>query len=332
MDAEVTPGLIDRRTFLAILGAVAAAPLAACEGEPPSGTMAIDATDWFTPDSLWNKALPDDAPEDGRSADFLAWLDEHTNGFLLAGLHGNRWGMPCFSVGENDPSWDVSVDGPISQIEPIMQSGLRAPEQARYALTGTGDSPIVILDPTRGYQAALWRTSTDGNTFRASTAAIYWNDSNGLAPGDMNPDGDPRNGGHRGIAPSIMLVQRREIEEANIRHVLKVAIPGTAEWHVRPMVAHEPNRGGVIGEGMRLRIRADADLDAYGLTAPARTIARALQRYGAIIGDNSGANAIVLKTEQDDGQWSGVPLQDRSLGAIPIDDLIFIEGGWEPEA
>lgn len=323
-------GSIDRRTFLASLGLVVAIPLISCRGRDANGSFTVDTGRWFTADSFWNMALPDDAPEDPRSAEFLGWLAGHTGGFLLSGLGQNRWGMPCFDASRSDPTWEVSLANPTQQSRPILEDGLRAPERALTALTGTADSPIVILDRARGYQVALWQTSADTSGFRAVDAAIYWDDSNGLAPGDENPDGDPRNHGHRGVAPSTMLIRRPEIDHG-IDHVLKAAIPGTAEWHVRPMVGHEPNRGGVIGQGMRLRIRADVDLDRYDLSAPALTIARALQRYGAIVGDNSGADRIVLKVEQDIGQWSGVDLQIDSLAAIPVEDLVFVRAGWQPE-
>jgi hypothetical protein len=331
MNEATPPGnSMDRRTFLVLLGVATASTMVSCRDRDATGSFTAGAERWFHADSFWNKALPDDAPEDPRSAEFLGWLDEHTNGFLLSGLGENRWGLPCFLAGEGDPFWDVSLADTTPQVRSIVDEGLRAPERALTALTGTRDSPIVILDRARGVQVALWQTSADTSGFRASEAAIYWDDSNGLAPGDENPDGDPRNHGHRGVAPSTMLVRRPEIEHG-IDHVLKVAIPGTAEWHVRPMVGHEPDRGGVIGQGMRLRIRADVDLDRYDLTAPSMTIARALQRYGAIVGDNSGADRIVLKVEQDIGQWSGVDLVADSLAQIPVDDLVFVRAGWEPE-
>jgi hypothetical protein len=238
--------------------------------------------------------------------------------------------MPCFDADDGDRSWEVSLKEITHPTREIVTRGLRAPDRSTSALTGTLDSPLVILDPGRGYQVAMWQTRFDGSRFVAQTAAIYWRDSNGLAPGDVNPDGDPRNGGHRGVAPTTMLVRRSEIAEQRIDHVLKVAIPGTAEWHVRPVVDHELGRGGVIGQGMRLRIRADLDLERYDLSEEGLVIARALQRYGAIVGDNSGSPNVVLKVEQDIGQWADANLAVNSLAAIPMDALVFVRAGWEP--
>ena len=59
-------------------------------------------------------------------------------------------------------------------------------------------------------------------------------------------------------------------------------------------------------------------------------IARALQRYGAIVGDNSGSSNVVLKVEQDIGQWAGVDIAANSLAAIPMAALVFVRAGWEP--
>jgi hypothetical protein len=313
---------MDRRSFLVLAAVTAASPLVACTPR--------NAGEWFTDGSFWNTPLPDDAPEEPRSASFLDWLRSNTDGFSLTGLGGNPWGMPFFDAADGDPSWPVSLGYVSPQAEPLVESGLRAPYRTVTALTGTGDSPLVIFDLDRGYQIALWQTNFDGSRFSASTAAIYWRDSNGLAPGDTNPDGDERNRGHRGVAPFTMLVRKSEIAAKRIDHVLKVAIPGTADWHVRPMVGHETGQGGVIGEGMRLRIRPDVDVRAYDLSRAARTIARALQRFGAIVGDNSGAESIVLKMEQDTGQWAGVDIAEDSLASIPIDDLVFVQAGWPP--
>jgi hypothetical protein len=313
---------MDRRSFLVLAAVAATAPFVACTSRATG--------EWFTADSFWNRRLPDDAPLDDRSDGFIAWLRDHTNGFLITGLEGNPWGMPFFEATDADPTWPVSLEVENPQVEPLLHEGLRAPYRTVTALTGTGDSPLVILDADRGYQAALWQTVFDGSSFSATAASIYWADSNGLQPGDTNPDGDPRNRGHRGVAPSTMFVRRSQIARRRIDHVLKVAIPGTAEWHVRPMIRHEEGQGGLIGEGMRLRIRPDVDLATYELSRPALTIARALQRYGAIIGDNSGAESIALKVEQDTGQWAGVDLSADSLRSIPFDDLVFVQGGWPP--
>ena len=330
---EIGPSrdLLDRRSFLTLLAIATASPLVACTRQPRPPVSRPTVT-WFTPDSFWNKPLPDDAPEDPRSEAFVGWLQANTEGFLLSGLDGNRWGMPCFDAGDGDPSWGVSLGEITPQTREIVNGGLRAPDRSISALTETADSPLVILDPGRGYQVALWQTRFEGSRFVAENAAIYWRDSNGLAPGDVNPDGDPRNGGHRGVAPFTMLVRPGEIAEQRIDHVLKVAIPGTAEWHVRPMVDHEPDRGGVIGQGMRLRIRPGLDLERYDLSEEGLVIARALQRYGAIVGDNSGSPDVVLKVEQDIGQWAGVDLAANSLAAIPMDALVFVRAGWEPES
>jgi hypothetical protein len=329
---EIGPSrdLLDRRSFLALVAMAAASPLVTCTGQP---LLPVDrpTVKWFTADSFWNKPLPDDAPLDPRSEEFVGWLRANTGGFLLAGLDGNRWGVPCFDAGDGDRSWGVSLGESTPQTREIVSAGLRAPELSTSALTGTPDSPLVILDPGRGYQVALWQTGFDGSRFIAETASIYWRHSNGLALGDANPDGDPRNDGHRGVAPSTMLVRRIEVAERRIDHVLKVAIPGTAQWHVRPMVGHEPDRGGVIGQGMRLRIRADLDLERSDLSEEGLVIARALQRYGAIVGDNSGSRNVVLKVEQDIGQWAGANIAADSLAAIPMDALVFVRAGWEPD-
>jgi len=63
------------------------------------------------------------------------------------------------------------------------------------------------------------------------------------------------------------------------------------------------------------------------MSPAARTIAQALQKYGAVVGDNSGSGN-TLKLEGG-VNWSGI-LNKDSLKNIPWKDWVFVKGGYRP--
>src|SRR4029079_73631 len=79
-----------------------------------------------------------------------------------------------------------------------------------------------------------------------------------------------------------------------------------------------------IPAGAILRIRPRVNLSNYRLSPPARIIARALKRYGALVGDRSGvANSVTIKLEDTavEGKgslWANAGLRFDSLRNIPL--------------
>jgi hypothetical protein len=114
---------------------------------------------------------------------------------------------------------------------------------------------------------------------------------------------------------------------------LKIAIGTAHEDHVWPMTGSDGNSTDEFAppEGARLRLRPSIDLDELDLTDAQQTIAAALQKYGAVIGDQSGSTT-VLKLEntvaEGRGQlWAGV-LGPDSLSVFELDDFEVIELGY----
>jgi len=128
-----------------------------------------------------------------------------------------------------------------------------------------------------------------------------------------------------------------EIESRSIAHVLKIAVPATRCQHVFPMVRDECGTTARYAppEGTRIRIKPSIDLSRLPLSPAARVVARALQRYGAVIGDQSG-RGVVLKVENTvmEGKgwlWQGI-LDARSLSPIPLTAYQVIRHGYQPGA
>jgi hypothetical protein len=289
----------------------------------------------FSDDSYWNTPLPRRAPRHDASAAILRWIrdDNATNYIHLSGTgSGGRWGMPVYWAKRSSPIYNVRNNCRFAQ--PPEFDRMRIPRGARP--DPTSDSAMTVYDRSRGIMYGLFMARYDKSDDRWSSCggAVYYTASNGLH-GDLAASDEQRNRGHRGLPPSTWAVRYGQIELGAISHVVKIAVDTTRCRHVFPMTGDECGTSArrAPSEGTRIRIRPSVDLGSMDLSPGAMVIARALQRYGAVIGDQSGGS-IVLKLENTvasgHGQlWSGV-LRARSLSKIPLRLFEVIRHGYRP--
>jgi fibronectin type 3 domain-containing protein len=318
--------------------ASASTPALPCDagggGLPPDPSGPFRA---FTEDSIWNTRIRS-APVDCNSDAMIAWLRSiSTTDFVrLAGASSDgRWGNPIYWADASDPA--VAVTNTCGSFMPPEFQAIRIPTSALP--DDTSDAAMTVYDSASGIVGAFhWTVKTVSSkgavSWSACGGSVYYLGSNGLE-GRAEGTDEPRNFGHRGVPAPTYAVRWDEIQAGAIDHALKIAIDDTCD-HVWPMVGDEGcDGGGLIPEGTRIRIKPGIDLSTYDLSAAALTIARALQRYGAYVGDRSGG-PIALKLENTVAEgsgflWNGV-LDARSLDAIPLSAYEVVERGWRPWA
>src|SRR5207245_194872 len=102
-------------------------------------------------------------------------------------------------------------------------------------------------------------------------------------------------------------------------------VPKTKCSHVFPMAGDEcgTQDANAPPEGTRIRLKASVNLQALGLGPAALVIARALQTYGATIGEQSGGDThVYLENTVAEGRgflWNG-KVDSAALSAIPLSD------------
>jgi hypothetical protein len=277
----------------------------------------------FRATSYWNTPLGN-APRDPHSARYIrdAQVAAHSQGFLKLVL--GAWGMPRYRAGAR---------APLYRINPASGPTVRVHIPARARPMPTSDAAVVVVDPISRQVVTLGgaRFNSSAHRWTAATVSRYALHSNGIARG--LPTGSRKNLGHRGIPGSVQTVTRKEISRGVIKHRLEMYwwetashTPGRREAYF-PMTGAESGHGATVPEGIVIRIKRSVDLRARHLSPAAYTIARALQRYGAVVGDNSGSgNNIKL---QANARWAGVLTPD-SLKAIRWRDFAFVKGGFRP--
>lgn len=262
----------------------------------------------FRSTSYWNTPLGH-APRNPNNHRYIVDSQRHSGTHLRLVI--GEWGMPMYRSKRSDPLY--RVDG----------VSVRIPRRANSM--PTSDAAMSVIDPTTHKVVGLYgaRKTSHGWT---GTATRYGIATNGIARG--LPGGSRQNYGHRGIPSSIQAVRRSEISRGVIRHRLELYWHETASGRAYfPMTGSESGKHGVVPEGTVIRIKQSVNLRAMHLSRAAYIIARALQRYGGVIGDNAGSgNSLKL---QANANWGGI-LNKDSLHKIKWNDYVFVKGGYRP--
>lgn len=276
-----------------------------------SRVVTIDYESPFEFDSFWRTPIPASYTVDPHSD---AWI-KALKGFGAPAypklVLSADFAQPYYVSTSADPAYTINASGHTFIVH--IPKG---------ATPNSGsDASLVVHDTTIGVWVGLWKAKYANNSWTASGADWYDDTSNGLN-GSL-PDADqPLNFGHRGVSGALSFVPKAQIDDGYIDHVLKVAIDDTGNDHFWPMTNDE-NRGGVIPEGVILRIKPEIDL-SLTLSGAALVVAMALQDFGAIIGD-TGNTPCALKLERD-VNWNGL-LNTKSLSKLTWDDFEFVLAG-----
>ncbi len=297
----------------------------------------VDVFRPFHSHSYWNKPLPPDAPIDDNSNLYIADANNPDISTPFLGLTGAPGARQSFAA---PLVWSSSEDPQYT----IVPSRWGKPLKVRIpdgVLPQSGsDGALWIIDrtaPQGGVLAQLYKARFNGYTWSAVSTSQYRISSNGLNRKSSGSD-EASNDGHRGIPPHIQMVRLDEIKAGVIEHRLACYWHATGRpdistpWFYWPMVGYERGKGGVVPEGMVMRIKPDVNLSLRPLSPVARIIATALQQYGCIIGDNSGGKNNRLKLERNETAWKTLDpeLNFNALASLPWEDWEFIQGGYDP--
>lgn len=292
----------------------------------------------FSADSWWNTPLPYHPPQNPATdeiLDYLSTATESRGGCLtLAGAGQSPWGHPIYWTESDDPTYYLRG---VNHTRMPELNDLRIPRDAQPASNNDGTMSIFDLD--KDYVVALTNAEydADDDEWSATGATVTYLESNGLHAATGRSDDNRNLGGHRGNNGATMAVRWDMVRAGAINHVLKIASgPEVADRAVFPMVGSDGDYQGsdpaVPPQGLRLRIEPSLDLDRFNLHPQALVIARALQRYGAYIGDSGGVTALKLENTAAEGRGQLWDLASTDLCALPLDPKYWdvIAEGYDP--
>jgi hypothetical protein len=281
-------------------------------------SMAATGSRPFKASGYWNTTLGK-APVSAHSAAWIHDAEAHSGNHLSLVL--GDWGMPVYRSKASDPLVRITSSGHTVRFH--------IPLRARPMIGH--DAALTVIDRSTNQVVGLFGAQVSAGRWSVTGLSRYRYSSNGIAGG--LPGGGKANFGHRGIPASVPVVTKAEIQRGKIRHRLEMYWHETAARTPEgksayfPMTGSESGHSGVVPEGAVIRIKGSINLQSLHLSPAAMVIARALQKYGAVIGDNAGSgNSVKL---QANANWSGV-LNKDSLRHIPWRDFVFVKGGFRP--
>lgn len=284
----------------------------------------------FLPSSYWNTPLDLSGPAPVHSNN-AAWIADslksaHTQNYLA--LTMGSFALPYYSSTCTDKAYTIN---PAKYGDTYT---VRIPAGAK-PMPGT-DSELAVFDMCSNQAVGLHHAVFNGTAWTSDGLDHYALNSQGLARKIATSD-STTNSGHRGIPSPIRAVRHDEVTAGAISHRLECYWHATAEvtpevgdkeayW---PMVGAENGKGGIVPEGVVIRIKRSVNLASYTLTPAARTVAKSLQDYGCTVGDNSGSgNRLKI---QANASWAGM-LNVDSLKPLTWNLWEFVRGGYDPRS
>jgi hypothetical protein len=196
--------------------------------------------------------------------------------------------------------------------------------------TGGTDKHVTIIQPN-GYTAydAFKLEKVHSTLWRAQVVVVT----------DLRASGQGE-GVRAARVPAIAgLIRSHEVAAKRIPHALAVGIPTEMlkRGHVWPAVAQDSNASNYVGTvpmGSLFAIPASVDINALGLTAEGKALAKALQDYGAYVVDQSGSVSLYCELACDPAATDRMKFDFRKLyphlRAVTNSSATSVGGGGTP--
>lgn len=262
-------------------------PTASSAASPPTTPWTYPASPQpFTSESPWRTTIPAGATVDPASAAMVARATRESAGY--ANLV--EFGIPIYEVTAEAPRSVVRCTV-VSLWGPCPFNGITVPIPVGATPHVGSDGAMVVID---------YSTRTVFEFWQAAHTATGWTTSFG-AINDL--DGTGWGGGSTASGASRLagVVRIAEVAQGVIDHALALQTDNVCAGVFRPPALGTDGqswRSDCIPEGARLRLDPTVDLDGLDLTPALRTVAQALQTYGAFVIDRGGA-ALSISFERD---------------------------------
>jgi serine/threonine-protein kinase len=282
------------------------------------------------PDSVWRQDISL-APTAADSDDVIQWLDSVGGwgggtmriDFSLEVLHADA-ATPFLTFDPTGNFYDPDCD----QVPVPVPGGGAIEGESGYECTSGGDCHLLVVHDPTSTLYEMWTADITEGVFTGGCLAVW--DLDLLYP----PDGRGEqctSADAAGFPIAPLLISPDEVAAGTIDHALRFILPNS---RMRELVYVRPasHAGGPSGPatavpyGARLRLRPDFDLDTLSNEA-AKTIARAMQRYGIVLADG-GTIALTAQSDRfTTATWAGLGIDGSSLSDLSVTDFEIIDTG-----
>jgi len=282
------------------------------------------------PDAFWRRDVSQ-APLDPQSAEIIAWLGAQ-GGFGLGHLQIDFSievltaddSTPFVPFQPTDDWYETECDA-----DPVpLPFGGALEGESGYACESDGDCHLIVWHAPTRRLFEMWRANEVGSTLYGGCLAI-WDLAGRYGPFGRGEDCTSADAAGFPIAP--LLFDADEVAAGTIAHAIRFILPNARIRHdtyVSP-ASHATDAASGGGSappyGVRLRLRADYPLDTLPNDG-ARTVARALQRYGMLLADGGNVALTARSDRFTAAKWDGL-LGPRDLASIGVGSFEVVDGG-----
>ena len=253
-----------------------------------------DCGRFFAATAVWNTPLSPGVPLDPDSASVTGTLVQEVRsragGVEPPTINTNAYTPPIYTVGADQARVAVKLDRPPGY-NPALAAAFASVPVPPWARPSAGsDSEMVVWQPS---------TDTEWEFFAAHRALDGWHASWGGRIEHVSRDGGyfaapHANWGATASSLSLAggLITPRELATGEIDHALAIGVPMTRsrQWALPAQRSDGSSTNPhSVPEGARFRLDPSLDIASLHLTPPIAAIARAAQRYGLIVRDQSSA-------------------------------------------
>lgn len=306
----------------------------------------------FSEESFWNQPIAKNAQTDADSGRLCQLLKEWSGG---QGFHINlfEWTIPVFEADAQTPRQHVRrkieqcshARGFVKASKPYLhanhphghhasvKAGIPLPLKAQT--DGQEDAHLCVIDREAGIVYDMWQAQVDANGQWSTNSAVgYRWDGDGVFDkaefeAMHNDESVHLYGPCRasGVPALAGLITHAEIEAGWIPHKLAYACECPAlQEYVYPAMWTDGWLPAGVPEGSLLQLNPNVDLNRFKLSPAAKTIAQALQIYGAVLVDYAGSVTLYGEYLPEDGSkhWNGL-LGEEDLHAIGFENFRVLQ-------
>jgi hypothetical protein len=229
--------------------------------------------------------------------------------------NSDTWGVPIAYADQRSDQYRIACTRYGCD---IPDPSFRIPWLAQTSLGS--DAHLTVLEPS-GRELDLWDAQRRGAGWQAGARAVLSSGGSGISCAS------PKRCGHAnaaGFAQLAGVIRPEEIAEGQINHALVITTPFTRSGFVACPAKHTDGKfhdRDAIPEGARIQLDPAVDVDTLPISSLGKVIARALQVYGAYVGDTGGSVSIRAESNRSRGYdaWTkaGVPNSSPNLTGLP---------------
>lgn len=239
------------------------------------GSTAGSVDRLFSSSSPWNTPIAAGVASDPDSSQIVDRVLDNPS--LVMNLNMYAFGIPFYTAGPSTPRIGLGGNSPVGPV----------PLEPQWRPNDGADHKMNVIDPTT-------RTVYELQGFDPAQRSVTWAVKKDYTSslGDGYPQDGMAGPTGSGLTQSGGVVRLAEIASGRIDHALSFITSRPVNRYRYPASHSDGNATGIgLEEGMRIQLDPTLDLDSIaGITPGEKTIARALQRYGAYCTDTGGGN------------------------------------------